>query len=187
MQIPPRRGHAAMAERRLHQVDRCAAVEGVRGMRMAQPVRRYGGRQTSPGRGRLHDPMHLGRIQRAALGGANTGASGLASPRSCSSKRHNPAPPQWHSWSHCDLCTTLLRGDVALQQKRLLARAFPVSISPAAPLRRCCFFGRFLPKLGGLHAGPPFLPHVPSGPSAQTGRGPSNGRRRFSMTSVLPG
>ena len=44
MQIPPRGGHAAMAQRRLHRMDRRTAVERVRGVRMAQPVRRYGSR-----------------------------------------------------------------------------------------------------------------------------------------------
>src|SRR5690242_19224339 len=70
MQISPRGGHAAMIEAGLHQVNRDTANEGVRGVRMRQYLCRYGGQQTGPCCGGLHDTMYLGGIQRAALRGA---------------------------------------------------------------------------------------------------------------------
>lgn len=58
-----------MAECRLHQVDRRAAIEGVGCMGMAQPMGGHVGGQPGAGGGGLNHAMHGGRIELAlALG-----------------------------------------------------------------------------------------------------------------------
>jgi len=56
-----------MAERGLHQVDRGATVEGVRGVRMAQPVRRYGAPIDQRSPGRAAQPVLLQHLRRALM------------------------------------------------------------------------------------------------------------------------
>jgi hypothetical protein len=67
MQISPRRRHRGVPERGLHEMDRCAAVEAVRGMGVSEPVRRDLAREPYLSCRRLHDPMDRARIERPAF------------------------------------------------------------------------------------------------------------------------
>ena len=68
MQIVARRGNRAMTERSLHKMDRGAALQAVRGVRVPQPVGRNGCRQARTlGRG-LHDPMDLAGVEGTGYG-----------------------------------------------------------------------------------------------------------------------
>jgi hypothetical protein len=58
---------AGVADRRLHQMRRCTAVESVADMGMAQPVGGNCRREAGPLGGPLDDAMHLGRIQQALI------------------------------------------------------------------------------------------------------------------------
>ncbi len=67
MQVAPGSSDRDMTQRRLKEVDRRAAVEGVARVGVAQPVCRDRGREPGPGRHRLHDPVHGVGVERAAL------------------------------------------------------------------------------------------------------------------------
>ena len=59
-----------MAERLLHKMDRRASVEAVAAVRVPEPMRRDGFRQSGLARGGFHDPANLRRVERPALAGA---------------------------------------------------------------------------------------------------------------------
>ena len=56
-----------MAERRLDEMDRSAAIEAMRCVGMSEPMGRDRARQLGSFRRRLDDAMHLGRIEMPAL------------------------------------------------------------------------------------------------------------------------
>ncbi len=55
-----------MAERRLDEMDRSAAIEAMRCVGMTEPMSGDGARQSRPFRRRLDDPVHLSRIEMPA-------------------------------------------------------------------------------------------------------------------------
>ena len=74
MKIASGRRNAGMSERRLHQVDGRAAVEGVGGMGVAEPVRRDGQVDAGAFRRRPDHAQNGDRLQKAAaLTGAEHG------------------------------------------------------------------------------------------------------------------